>query len=842
MAHVEPSEAQKEAGNYAKDHVRVHGLDISIENRKDSQRSGIDPDGQPWSVKMPASYGYIKGTVGHDGDHVDCYLGPHVKAPNVFVINQVDADTGKFDEHKCMIGFASKKQAIDTYRKGFSDGRAGERIGSVSDLPIEVFKQTLENYAGRKERAAGGRVQEFAEGGPPSFDPDAYLKAAPAFDPDAYLKADKPKAMPWYEKAVEPITSYPETYMKMQGDALREVDRGIGQLRNPDGAWDVAKGAGNVALGSLGYATSPINAGLRTVVGKPIEDATRGYLPKEYTEFAAGLAIPGIGLTRMPHGAVPKVPTPPSTPPSIAGVTLTEGEATRALPLIQREQGALRGEKALGERSHEHAQAFARQREAEIAASHENVARALDPFGQIIAETPHEAGRLASRAIQEAADASKTGVTSAYDYAKSLPGEIHAGSFEGIAPQIKNALSMRENPVIISEKLTPFADEALKYVDGVIGKIRIPNHASLSRDTVMPEIMAGENAHISLRGLDQWRKNLVAYRKGAASSGNASDASAARAVLDAYDDTVERLVQSPAFRGDPRAAQAWMDARAAHAEHMGTFGKQGGRDPVGNVVQKVLGDRMKGGVMDPAIPSDVANFAFGASGVVQNSLNAGVGRRFREILGATSPEWSGVQQGLWARLTETTTGEAFGHKKIADRITAFLANPEVANVYYEPWKQSLMREYADMHRRITVPQAGAQWSNNVTTKTFENISNKVGTVIGAIMGGSVGKAMGIPLVGEVVGAAAAQIPKRFDQAKEARRIEQQMPILAGRMQAYARAMSRVQATAAPTPMSERIVRTTAIQLDHTLRKFGISLDQAAPLGPIPGRAEENRPQ
>lgn len=138
-----PSEAQKEAGNYAKDHIRLHGLDIAIENAKGAERSGTGKDGKLWSVKMPAHYGYIKGTVGKDKDHVDVYVGPHPKSPHVFVVDQKDAESGKFDEHKAFIGFVSKAQALGTYRKAFSDGRADERIGHVAEMSVDQFKSWL---------------------------------------------------------------------------------------------------------------------------------------------------------------------------------------------------------------------------------------------------------------------------------------------------------------------------------------------------------------------------------------------------------------------------------------------------------------------------------------------------------------------------------------------------------------------------------------------------------------------------------------------------------------------------------------------------------------------------
>lgn len=152
--HTSPSDAQKEAGNYAKDHVRIQGLDLTIENAKGSKRSGVDKGGKPWSVTLPHHYGYIKGSVGADKDHVDCYLGPHKNAPNVWVVDQQDADTKKFDEHKVMLAFASAQQARNCYLKAFSDGRGQARIKAMHEMTIGDFKEWLAKGDTTKAMAA----------------------------------------------------------------------------------------------------------------------------------------------------------------------------------------------------------------------------------------------------------------------------------------------------------------------------------------------------------------------------------------------------------------------------------------------------------------------------------------------------------------------------------------------------------------------------------------------------------------------------------------------------------------------------------------------------------------
>ena len=144
-ADPDPTEPQKEAGNYQKGHITLQGLDISIENAKGAERTGTDSDGETWSVTMPAHYGYIRGTEGADGDHVDVYIGDTPNSDIVVIVNQVDLETGEFDEHKVILGATSRANALRLYDEGFSDGRGKDRIGSATTTNMEGFKAWLKN-------------------------------------------------------------------------------------------------------------------------------------------------------------------------------------------------------------------------------------------------------------------------------------------------------------------------------------------------------------------------------------------------------------------------------------------------------------------------------------------------------------------------------------------------------------------------------------------------------------------------------------------------------------------------------------------------------------------------
>jgi hypothetical protein len=110
--------------------------------------------------------------------------------------------------------------------------------------------------------------------------------------------------------AIQPFTSYPETYSQMNREAREQVAHGVEQLKHvyqPEvhDPIEFMKGLGNVGLGSLGYFSTPISAGLRTIAGKPIEDATG--VPKEYTEFLLSL-LPFLRASRSSAGPAVTVP------------------------------------------------------------------------------------------------------------------------------------------------------------------------------------------------------------------------------------------------------------------------------------------------------------------------------------------------------------------------------------------------------------------------------------------------------------------------------------------------------------------------------------------------------
>lgn len=165
-ARAEPTQAQKEAGNYKVGRARVAGMDIRIENPQGSKRRGVSPEGKPWETEMQAHYGYFPGTEAADGDALDVFVKPGTpedwRGP-VFVVDQIDPKTGKLDEHKVVLGAANEAEATALYRSNYDAGWQG--LGAITRLPLAAFKAWAKS--GRLKEPLGdleARQQEIARG------------------------------------------------------------------------------------------------------------------------------------------------------------------------------------------------------------------------------------------------------------------------------------------------------------------------------------------------------------------------------------------------------------------------------------------------------------------------------------------------------------------------------------------------------------------------------------------------------------------------------------------------------------------------------------------------------
>lgn len=123
------------------------GYYYTVETPKGVTRSGKDEQGKPWSVTMHDTYGYILGKIGVDGDHIDMFINDAADLDtfdgNVYVVDQVNPETGEFDEHKVMYGYPSEEAATEAYLANYSKGWKG--LGKVTAVPKATFDKWLES-------------------------------------------------------------------------------------------------------------------------------------------------------------------------------------------------------------------------------------------------------------------------------------------------------------------------------------------------------------------------------------------------------------------------------------------------------------------------------------------------------------------------------------------------------------------------------------------------------------------------------------------------------------------------------------------------------------------------
>jgi N12 class adenine-specific DNA methylase len=305
-----PTPAQAEAENYKTGKTDWRGLKLSIENRKGTERRKVGPDGKTeWSVTMPAHYGRILRTEGADGDHVDFYMGDNPESDQVFVVDQMDAETGGFDEHKVMLGFNTQKEAKDAYLAGFSDGKGKQRWGGVTPLSVKQLAHEL-----TKERAF---KQPFSA---PAQQKDSDAKRKPAKANDEKPVPIKPIEIPaegflrpGYERVM--VNGKPSTDQTRMTDDGYVVVRKINNttIRGPQGqviwagAYDVNEATVDAEIGKARdrrAKDAPKAKGWQSIGtnarGKPLFEDDRGV--RSYTDGGVRLTesvgiIPGQGIS-----------------------------------------------------------------------------------------------------------------------------------------------------------------------------------------------------------------------------------------------------------------------------------------------------------------------------------------------------------------------------------------------------------------------------------------------------------------------------------------------------------------------------------------------------------------
>lgn len=555
----------------------------------------------------------------------------------------------------------------------------------------------------------------------PSWDDTTPVESsagAPSWDDttpvvDDHGLAERQKLSP-VGKALSPITGYWDTYQKMRGEAYNQAARGLQQITNPGdlttlqgtGLSDILTGAANTAAGGFNYLVgSPINAAYRSIVGQPIEDVTG--IPREYTEFAAQLATPGLGFSKLPTapGAVaetmPKIKTlegPDLRSPQAEAnraladefdIPLTRGQATGDLEAIRREDMAARG--AYGKEQQDVAAPRFQQQFEDIQRAGQRVGQQLSrsaaPLGN-----PTDAASALNTEIGDAAAAARRERDAAAQAAEQEAAQLrqqHADAGRSISEKIAGEYPEIEHRL-----------DAAEMVGAKVREQAAEDKAAYQASYREAYGQPGEFAAETFQGLGSRIKNDLTFRD----EPIVVDASTpiASAALDAID-KIENL-RLP-NRADPRTAfadkpetinlqglergrkllqsyyrrtQAGSEERRAVSGIIGEFDNQVERaisdglfsgDPNAlkafekargqySAYQRTyrgtddVGAAMRRIVERQATPEEISNMIVGSGKIGSTGTPVRIADRLEQILGADSPEWNAIRQAMWQKASQ----------------------------------------------------------------------------------------------------------------------------------------------------------------------------------------------
>ncbi len=537
------------------------------------------------------------------------------------------------------------------------------------------------------------------------------------------------------QRAAHPEAIQPGLSSALPTEALSDVASGA--LKTVSPALEPFEKAAETAAGPV---TAGMTKGIQAV-GEPIAKALSpdAKLPtyeevygKIHPEVMTALGLmlpteasPGMGLSR------PRITVRPPPPPAAPelGITLSKGQETGDLPLIQREQAALRNQ--AGPAAYERAQKFKEQQESQIealranapspldsadtvaenlrttaldqaatdaqrgqrlTAEHENIRSNLSNDGRVIAQTPQEAADIIGASVTRAEEQARVARDDAYAAFTSQPGTFEPRVFGNIGKDIRASLNSGTDPVVLNSKTTPMAIAAVRDMDQTIG--------AAARNAMDPAVKSFKP--FTPASVDDVRKRLVAFQRQASASarasGDFSDVRAIGAVKDAFDDIVQRGLRNPKlFSGNGRAvADAMANARGMHADLRSTFSSQGPGDKVGPAMQQIIGRGTQS-----ASSNQIAKWLYGTG-----EQPVQVARRMVDLFGEASPEVSALKQGLFSHITERPPGVTqWGPEQVADRIYDFVngRGRELAREYFNPNEQARLRAYADRLRASVAP-------------------------------------------------------------------------------------------------------------------------------------------
>ena len=129
--------------------LTYQGIEIAIDRPIGTTIEITLPDGTKKTRVYTEDYGFFPGVPGGDGGSLDVYVGADRDAQTAFVVAQVRADSGAFDELKVLVGYTFGWAARDAYLRH----AAPEMLGGMGELSVASIREQLDAQRGQSAPA-----------------------------------------------------------------------------------------------------------------------------------------------------------------------------------------------------------------------------------------------------------------------------------------------------------------------------------------------------------------------------------------------------------------------------------------------------------------------------------------------------------------------------------------------------------------------------------------------------------------------------------------------------------------------------------------------------------------
>lgn len=355
-------------------------------------------------------------------------------------------------------------------------------------------------------------------------------------------------------------------------------------------------------------------------------------------------------------------------------------------------------------------QTAAQQSTQRIAQQGDELMGSFHPQGEVVANSPMQAGGVVQDAISQARANAKAQVDDAYGALRNAEGRFHPATFNGSRNRIVQAVTDPERDIPnINAQTTPQAMNALNHLEDVT--------SGLTQQRANGRILPMQP--LTGKVVDNARKRIGSFyqdaRQAALSSGNWADVRATQAVKDAFDQEVRDAVASGKYLGGDgeQLLQKMDSARGLYSNYRKTFTRQGAGDKVGPMMESIVGQHEG----QEAAPETVAR-------MLTSGQNAPLlGKRVVDIFGHGSAEVGAVKQGLLHTLTTDGTGAKLPPEKAASNIEKMLHSSSLADVYFTPEERAALAQHAqDLRSTVQAPRA----PTDVVSPAMERIAGDGG--------------------------------------------------------------------------------------------------------------------